>query len=171
MEALIFHRNYYNSALQTNVTSSVIGLCSSSFISSPKLLIGVVLVLVPSCLLLLVQIQSISISKLFVCLFRIEVPSCLYVLIQFQLYAVCSPISSYSSSSKLFACQILFQFWLYAACLFLVLVFSSKLRKNCSTRWDSLFLVICHMLEVKENLTTVLEELEWENLNVAQREH
>ena len=94
MEALIFHRNYYNSALQTNVTSSVIGLCSSSFISSPKPLICVVLVLVPSCLLLLVQIQSISISKLFVCLFRIEVPSCLYVLIQFQLYAVCSPISS-----------------------------------------------------------------------------
>ena len=27
------------------------------------------------------------------------------------------------------------------------------------------------MLEVKEHLTTVLEELEWENLNVAQWKH
>ena len=43
-----------------------------------------------------------------------------------------------------------------------------KLVKNCPTRWDSLFLVICRMLEVKEHLTTVLEELEWEKLNVAQ---
>ena len=32
----------------------------------------------------------------------------------------------------------------------------------------SLFLVTCRMLEVMEHLTTVLEELECENLNVAQ---
>ena len=36
---------------------------------------------------------------------------------------------------------------------------------------DSLFLVICRLLEVKEHLTTVLEELDSENLNVAQWKH
>lgn len=40
--------------------------------------------------------------------------------------------------------------------------------KNCPTRWDSLFFVICRMLEVREHLTTVLEELEWESLNEPQ---
>ena len=43
--------------------------------------------------------------------------------------------------------------------------------KNWPSRWDSLFLVICGMLEVKEHLTTVLEESEWENLNLAQWKH
>ena len=32
---------------------------------------------------------------------------------------------------------------------------------------DSLFLVVCRMLEVKVHFT-VLEELEWESLNMAQ---
>ena len=39
--------------------------------------------------------------------------------------------------------------------------------KNCPTRWVSLFLVICSMLQVKEHLTIVLEELS-ESLNVAE---
>ena len=29
----------------------------------------------------------------------------------------------------------------------------------------------CRMLQVKEHLTTVLEELDWENLKLAQRKH
>ena len=32
-------------------------------------------------------------------------------------------------------------------------------------------IIICPMFEVKEHLTTVLEELEYENLNVAQQKH
>ena len=32
-------------------------------------------------------------------------------------------------------------------CLFLVLVLVPSLVKNCPTRWDSLFLVICRLLE------------------------
>ena len=47
-------------------------------------------------------------------------------------------------------------------CLFLVLVLVPSLVSNiCPTRWLSLFLAVCRMLEVKELLTTVLEELEW----------
>ena len=60
----------------------------------------------------------------------------------------------------------------YAVCLFLVPVLVPRLviKKNCPTRGLSLFLVICRMLEVK-NLTTVLEEFEWENMNVVQWKH
>uniref|UniRef100_A0A1X7UNQ7 Uncharacterized protein n=1 Tax=Amphimedon queenslandica TaxID=400682 RepID=A0A1X7UNQ7_AMPQE len=50
----------------------------------------------------------------------------------------------------------------------LVELAEKKLVKNIPTRWDSLFFVICRMLEVREHLTTVLEEFEWENLNEAQ---
>ena len=57
-------------------------------------------------------------------------------------------------------------------CLFVVLVLDpSFVSNNCPTQWVSLFQVVCHMLEVKELLTTVLEELEWENINVAQWKH
>ena len=45
------------------------------------------------------------------------------------------------------------------------------LVKNCPTRLDSLFLVICRTLEVKERIATVLEELELENLNLSQWKH
>ena len=69
-----------------------------------------------------------------------------------------------SSSSKRFACL--------DPDLVLVLVLVPSLdSKNCPTRWVSLFLVICGMLEVKEHLTIALEELEWENLNVVQWKH
>ena len=55
--------------------------------------------------------------------------------------------------------------------LFLVLVLVPSLvsKKNCPTRWDSLFLVMYHMLEVKKHSTTVLEELEWEKLRINGR--
>ena len=56
-------------------------------------------------------------------------------------------------------------------CLFLVLVLvPSLVSKKQPNPMGFLFLVICRMLEVKEHLTTVLE-LEWENLNVAQRKY
>ena len=72
--------------------------------------------------------------------------------------------SSSSSSSKLFACL--------DPDLVLVLVLVPSLDSiNCPTRWLLVFVVICGMLEVKEHITIVLEELEWENLNVAQWKH
>ena len=46
-----------------------------------------------------------------------------------------------------------------------------KQVKTWPTQWDSLYLGICRMLDVKQRLTTMLEELEWENLNVAQWKH
>lgn len=46
-----------------------------------------------------------------------------------------------------------------------------KLTKKCPTRWDSLFVVLCRMLKVKEHLNTVLEELEWDSLNSTQWKH
>ena len=56
--------------------------------------------------------------------------------------------------------------------LFLVLVLvPSIVSKKPTHRWNSLFLVVCRMPQVKKHSTTVLEELEWENLNVAQLKH
>ena len=73
MEALIFHRNVTNNLCsQTNVTSLVISLCSSSFWFGSKLLICVVLVLIvaPSCLS---RSSPNSSSKLFLSLFLVIV--------------------------------------------------------------------------------------------------
>ena len=44
--------------------------------------------------------------------------------------------------------------------------FQAQLVKNWPTRWDSLFLVMYRMLEVKKHSTTLLEELEWEKLRI-----
>ena len=49
----------------------------------------------------------------------------------------------------------------------LVQLAGKKLTKNCPTRWDSLFLVICRLLEVKQHLNTVLEELQWDGLTAT----
>ena len=60
-------------ALQTNVTSSVIGLCSSRFGSGSKLLICVVLVLIVVQAVCLSRSSSSSSSKLFISLFLVIV--------------------------------------------------------------------------------------------------
>ena len=39
-----------------------------------------------------------------------------------------------------------------------------KLLKDCPTRWSSTFLVIERLLQVRSSLSTVLNELEWDDL-------
>ena len=43
-----------------------------------------------------------------------------------------------------------------------------KLVSNCPTRWDSTYLMISRLLDVKQHLTTVLHELTWDNLTATQ---
>ena len=43
-----------------------------------------------------------------------------------------------------------------------------KLVGDCPTRWSSTFLMIEHLLEVKESLKTVLDVLEWDNLATSE---
>ena len=46
-----------------------------------------------------------------------------------------------------------------------------KLVSNCPTRWDSTDLMISRLLDVKQHLTTVLDELTWDNLTATQWKH
>ena len=46
-----------------------------------------------------------------------------------------------------------------------------KLVSNCPTRWDSTYLMISRLLDVKQHLTTVLDELTWDNLTATQWKH
>lgn len=50
----------------------------------------------------------------------------------------------------------------------LVLLSRKKLVQDCPTRWSSMYLMITCMLEVRNSLTSVLEELEWDNLAVSE---
>ena len=50
----------------------------------------------------------------------------------------------------------------------LVLLSGKKLVRDCPTRWSSTYLMINRMLEVRNSLTSVLEELEWDNLAVSE---
>ena len=45
-----------------------------------------------------------------------------------------------------------------------ILKCGKKLLSNCPTRWSSTFLLLEQLLVVKEPLTAVLNELEWDNL-------
>ena len=42
---------------------------------------------------------------------------------------------------------------------------NKKLVSNCPTRWNSLYLVIDRLLNVKTSLISVMEELEWDGLS------
>ena len=50
----------------------------------------------------------------------------------------------------------------YKATERLIELAGKKLVKDCPTRWDSTFLLLSRLLEVKEHLEIVLEELEWD---------
>ena len=50
----------------------------------------------------------------------------------------------------------------------LVSLCNKKLVRDCPTRWSSTFLMINRMLEVRNFLSHVLEELEWDNLAVSE---
>ena len=42
-----------------------------------------------------------------------------------------------------------------------------KLSGDCPTRWSSTFLLVQRLLEVHTELSQVLNELEWDNLQVS----
>ena len=46
----------------------------------------------------------------------------------------------------------------------LIQLAQKKLVNACPTRWSSTYLLVDRLLEVRQHLTTVLEELEWDNL-------
>ena len=46
----------------------------------------------------------------------------------------------------------------------LIQLAQKKLVNACPTRWSSTYLLVDRLLEVRQHLTTVLEELEWNNL-------
>lgn len=50
----------------------------------------------------------------------------------------------------------------------LIQLAKKKLRGDCPTRWDSTFLMLERMVDVKAHLNNVLDELEWDNLSSAQ---
>ena len=88
---------------------------------------------------------------------------------QFQLDAVHLCCFRSSCSYNLSVClDIVLVLVKLFVCLFLV-SFSSKLSENYPTRWNSLFLVVMSFVRNKGDLTTVLQELEQENQNVAQQ--
>lgn len=43
-----------------------------------------------------------------------------------------------------------------------------KLIRDCPTRWSSTFLLIKHLLEVKNSLISVLHELEWDRFATSE---
>lgn len=43
-----------------------------------------------------------------------------------------------------------------------------KLVGNCPTRWDSTYLLLARLVEVRQHLTAVLDELGWDNLTATQ---
>lgn len=43
-----------------------------------------------------------------------------------------------------------------------------KLIRDCPTRWSSTFLLIKHLLEVKNSLISVLQELEWDSVATSE---
>ena len=46
-----------------------------------------------------------------------------------------------------------------------------KLVSNCPTRWDSTYLMISRLVDVKQHLTAVLDDLNWDNLTATQWKH
>ena len=46
-----------------------------------------------------------------------------------------------------------------------------KLVRDCQTRWSSTYVVIERLLNVRTSLTTVLQELEWDNLATSDWKH
>ena len=46
-----------------------------------------------------------------------------------------------------------------------------KLVRDCQTRWSSTYLVIERLFNVRASLTTVLQELEWDNLATSDWKH
>ena len=48
---------------------------------------------------------------------------------------------------------------------------NKKLIGNCPTRWDSTYLMISRLLDVKNHLTAVLDELTWDSLTATQWKH
>jgi len=49
----------------------------------------------------------------------------------------------------------------------LVSLTGKKLVRDCATRWSSTYLMISRMLEVRSDLTHVLEDLQWDNLPIS----
>ena len=50
----------------------------------------------------------------------------------------------------------------------LVALCYKKLISDCRTRWSSTFLLLERLLEVRSSLTSVLEELQWDNLAASE---
>ena len=50
----------------------------------------------------------------------------------------------------------------------LVSLCGKKLISNCPTRWNSTFLLIERLLDIKNHVTTVAEEQEWDNLPISE---
>ena len=48
---------------------------------------------------------------------------------------------------------------------------NKKLIGDCPTRWDSTYLMISRLLDVKNHLTAVLDELTWDSLTATQWKH
>ena len=46
-----------------------------------------------------------------------------------------------------------------------------KINRDCPTRWDSTYLTISRLLDVKRHLTAVLDELTWDSLTATQWKH
>ena len=53
----------------------------------------------------------------------------------------------------------------------LVSLCQKKLIRDCPTRWSSTYLVIERLLQVRLPLTTVLQEVEWDNLATSDWKH
>lgn len=53
----------------------------------------------------------------------------------------------------------------------LVKLAGKKLVSNCPTRWDSMFLMLYHLVSVKSHAKTVLEEQGWDGLSASQWKH
>ena len=49
----------------------------------------------------------------------------------------------------------------------LILLAGKKLRSDCPTRWSSTFLLVQRLLEVRTELSQIVNELEWNNLQIS----
>ena len=50
----------------------------------------------------------------------------------------------------------------------LVKLAGKKLVSNCPTRWDSMFLMIEHLVLLKDHVNTVLDKQGWDTLTMSQ---
>ena len=132
MEALIFHRNkitlcpsdecdqFCHQFLQLQFQFHAVNLCSSSSISSSKLLACLDLVRVLCCLFVYFQLQFQAVCMSRSSCSSVVVPSCLQFQIQYQFYAVFC----------LFSCLALVFVVVLCFCLSESSCFSSKLSKK-----------------------------------------